>query len=449
MKPPKKSMVAVAMLLAIIMGGTIGYMLLEDYSFFQGLYMSAITISTVGYGEVVPLSPRGQLFSIILICCSIVGLAFATRALGESLLENTWSGRSEKRKMQRKIHSLKGHHIICGYGRVGHAAVKQLATAKAAFVVIDQVRTLEADPSEIDFPFIKGDATREQTLLDAGIKTAKGLLALLGSDPENVFLVLTARELNPTLRIIARANDPSVENKLHRAGADRVISPFTTAGTQVANELLLATGHQDDTCTDSHSLAVPQWISLNNDDPVVGTRVALAADKLGCAILGLRRGRKDRLMPAEDEKLKAGDSMLVLASPTDADDSQNDSPINKDVVIIDDNPVITKLYTRLFQKAGFIPHTAADGGTGLELIKKMHPMVAVIDFMMPVLSGIEICSKIREDQHLDGTRLILFTADDNIATRTRAMDAGADAVVVKSPDAQEVIKTVLDIISKS
>jgi voltage-gated potassium channel len=440
--------VPIGLLIVIFLGGSLGYMVLEEYTFFQGLYMSAITISTVGYGEVKPLSPAGQGFSILLIGCSIVSLAFAGRALGESLLENTWSGRSEKRKMQRKIESLIGHHIICGYGRVGRAAARQLASAKAPFVVIDQKRTSEGEgPGQAELLFIEGDATNETTLLESGIKKAKGLLALLGSDPENVFLVLTARELNPTLRIIARANEPSVENKLHKAGADHVISPFTTAGIQIANDMLLATGHRNLMDLAASSDLAPQWVSIGSDNSMAGMRVSLAADKLKSAVLGVRRGRRDWLMPAEDEILKAGDSILVIAFGSGEDRNIPEEAASKDIVIIDDSPVITKLYTRLFQKAGFVPHTAADGNTGLSLIKEIRPTVAVIDYMLPVFSGIEICAKVRQNKELDRTRLILFTADDNSATRVRAMDMGADAVVVKSPDAQEVIETVLKIIN--
>jgi voltage-gated potassium channel len=284
--------------------------------------------------------------------------------------------------------------------------------------------------------------------LDAGIKHAKGLLALLGSDPENVFLVLTAREMNPTLRIIARANDPNVENKLYKAGADRVISPFKTAGTQIANEMLLATGQQGDTCSLADGPPTPQWIVVGPDNGFVGNSVGEAADLLGGPIMGMRRGDRDWLMPAADEILNAGDSILAITSSSMPSPSPVAHAGNSDIVIIDDNPVITKLYTRLFQKAGFVPHTAADGTTGLALIEHIRPSAAVIDYMLPVFSGIEICTQIRKNEQLDRTRLILFTADDNTETRTRAMDAGADAVVVKSPDAHEVVNTVLHIISK-
>jgi voltage-gated potassium channel len=424
-------------------------MLLENYTFFQGLYMSAITISTVGYGEVKPLSPKGQMFSIVLIFISIIGLAMAGRALGESLLENAWRGNSEKRRMQRKIQALRGHHLICGYGRVGHAAAAQLAAAKASFVIMDQVYPTDLEPLETNYLFIEGDATREQPLLEAGIKHAKGLLALLGSDPENVFLVLTARELNPTLRIIARANDPSVESRLHKAGADTVISPFTTAGIQVANEILLATGEKSQSHTMTDLPNTPHWLVIQAEDSLVDVSVGRAIKQIGGTILGLRRGNKDYLTPAVDDILKVGDSLLVMGTSSGSTDIRPVSQEIRQVVIIDDNPVIVKLYTRLFKKAGFIPYTAADGRKGLDLILQLKPTAAVIDFMLPIFSGIDICAKVRANRDLDDTHLILFTADNNEATRKRALAAGADAVVVKSPDANEVVETVLCIIAEN
>ena len=444
----KRIYTATAIFVGIFLGGAFGYMLVEGYSFFQGIYMSAITISTVGYGEVVPLSPMGQAFSIVLIFCSIGGLAFAGRALGESLVENAWSGRSEKRKMQRAVDSLNGHHIICGFGRVGKAAAAQFDAARASFVVVEQHHDEDYSVKPPGFPLLEGDATREQVLLAAGIKRARGLLALLGSDPENVFLVLTARELNPTLRIIARANDPSVENKLHKAGADKVISPFITAGTQVANEMLMSTGQRDDECAGAELDNKPHWLALEPGDPLIGLRVNEAIQQHGRTILGLRRGKRDHLMPGAQEVLKAGDALLVLANTTNRNEGTTEGSVNRTVVIIDDNPVIVKLYTRLFQKAGFHPHTAADGKSGLDLILKLKPTAAVIDFMLPILSGIEICNHVRSVAECEDVHLILFTADDNTATRNRALEAGADAVVVKSPEAQEVIETVIRIIAE-
>lgn len=449
MKVHRHIVLTLGICLAIVFGGTFGYMILEDYTFLQGLFMSAITISTVGYGEVKPLSAQGQGFSIVLIFSGIVGIALAGRALGESLLKNTWSGQGEKRKMQKKIQALRGHHIICGFGRVGHAAAAQFDGVKVPYVILDQTYAPDVNGESQEHIYLEGDATHEQLLMDAGIKRARGLLALLGSDPENVFLVLSARELNPTLHIIARANDPRVEGRLHKAGADTVISPFTTAGIQVANDMLRVTGGHDSHFTGvTQARGVPHWVTIETQDPLAGGTVASAAEKMSGPILGLRRDGADMLMPGSQETLSAGDELLVVSgTPALSENEIRPETADQTVVIIDDNPVIVKLYTRLFQKAGFTPHTAIDGPTGIDLIARLKPQAAVIDFQLPIFSGIEICTQVRENPELKNTRLVLFTADDNASTRELALAAGADAVVVKSPEAKEVIEAVIRTIS--
>jgi voltage-gated potassium channel len=332
---------------------------------------------------------------------------------------------------------------------VGCAAAGQFDAARAAYVILDQHMGSISAAEEQGQLFIEGDATQEQLLLDAGIKRAKGLLALLGSDPENVFLVLSARELNPTLHIIARASDPHVGGKLLKAGADSIISPFTTAGIQVANEMLQITGAPDPAAVrNSFEGQMSRWLKIAPREPLVDKSVAAAETILGGAILGLRRKGIDTLMPGADLLLVAHDELLVAtANDHPPEESAAQPQADRQVVIVDDNPVIVKLYTRLFQKAGFTPHIAADGPAGFDMITHLKPQAAVIDFQLPVYSGIEIVRRVRANADLNATRLILFTADDNAVTRERAMEAGADAVVVKSPEAKEVIETVIRIIS--
>ncbi|MBW1924736.1 MAG: NAD-binding protein [Deltaproteobacteria bacterium] len=449
MTSKRRILIAVLLILVIIAGGTAGYMLLEEYSFVEALFMSAITMSTVGYGEVRTLSETGRVFSICLIFSSFVGLAFAGHALGESLLEKVWSGRSEIKKMKKKISELRGHYIVCGFGRVGRAAVDHFVKTGVSFVIIESDPGHIADIKRMEYLFVEGDATRETVLMEAGIKRARGLLALVGSDPDNLFLVLTARELNPTLSIISRANDASAEKKIIRAGADSTISPFASAGRQVANDILAVTG-QRIAIADVAALkdVAPRWITVQEGSSMAGVNIGDLSRQMGRKILGLRREGEDRIFPEDTMILRPGDMLLVMDEEKDGVDASA-SPAEsgpKKVVIVDDNPVIVKLYTRLFQKAGFIPLAATDGRQGLDLILKEKPAAAVIDYMLPLLSGIEICRLVRDAGSCEETRLILFTADEQKETRQRALRAGADAVVVKSPEAGEVIETVLGIL---
>jgi len=379
---PSKNRIRIALILclSILMIGTSGYVLIEGCSWLDALYMSVITITTVGFQEVHPLSESGRVFTILLILVGFVSLAFTGHAVVESLLEKVWSNGSERKRMKKRISTLKGHHLICGYGRVGAAAMERLKKAEAEFVIIEANHVQCEEIREKGLVFIEGDATHEHILLEAGIKSAGGLLALLDSDPANLFIVLTARELNPTLHIIARSEDVSSEKKILQAGADRVISPFNAAGKQIADDILSATG------------------------------MTLMAHK--------EPNGKNLVEPSFQNRQK--------------------------VVIVDDNPVILRLYTRLFQKAGFHPLTATSGEEGLDLILLEKPAAAVIDFLLPVLSGIEVCQRIRASEDCRQTKLILFTASDEPDTHRRALHAGADAVIEKSPDASEVIAAVMN-----
>ena len=446
-----RSRIAMAFLLCLLVvsAGTAGYMVVEDYTFVEGLYMSAITISTVGYREVKPLSTYGQAFTTILILFGFVSLAYAGHALGQSLLEKVWSGQAEKKRMRKRIQSLKGHYILCGFGRVGAAAASYFEESAVDFVVIEANEANHTLLSENGFSYIIGDATHEDTLEEAGIKKASGLLALLDSDPDNLFAVLSAREMNPTLHIISRVDENSSSYKILRAGADSVISPFSSAGQRIANDILTATGKSIGSAANHSENDEPSmcWVDIKEGSEMIGSTLSQIIMRTGNPVLGIRREGIDMLMPDENTVLQISDKLLV-SERGEKDATHQVVSENKPtrLVLVDDNPVIIKLYMRLFQKAGFLPQAASNGQMGLEMILNERPEVAVIDYRLPIMSGIDVCRNIRKRLGRDEIKLIIFTVDDRDETKNIAMDAGADAVVVKSPEASEVIQTVCEII---
>jgi len=441
---------ALILCLVIVAIGTSGYMLIEGYTLLEGLYMSIITITTVGFGEVKPLSWMGRGFTIVLVLIGFGTLAFAGHALVESLLEKVQGSKSEIKKMKKQISLLKSHYIICGFGRVGAAATEQLKKAGSDFVIIETNPTQLQEVRGKGYFYVEGDATHENVLMEAGVKSARGLLALLNSDPDNLFIVLTTRELNPTLQIIARAEEASSEKKILQAGADSVISPFATAGKQIADDVLAATGKQTELSEPSIGTnAVPQWIKVQDKLSVLGETVSDVSGKMGREVVGLRRNGHDFIFPDLKTKLESTDMLLVIDERQDEKNQLENQLEPQKLVIIDDNPVILRLYTRLFQKAGFYPLTAAGGREGLDLIIREKPVAAVIDFMLPFMSGIEICQGVRKNEDCQGIKLILFTADKQPETRKNALNAGADAVVLKSPEASEVIETVIQALKGS
>ncbi len=286
--------------------------------------------------------------------------------------------------------------------------------------------------------------------MEAGIKSANGLLALLDSDPDNLFIVLTARELNPTLHIISRSEDVSSDKKILQAGADRVISPFTSAGKQIAANVLTATGKSSlmaEIPTGPHSS--PRWITVKEGSLTAEETITAYSAKTGIQIIGHRRNGHDTIFPDPDTGLKIADMLLVINGERQMEKESLQQPLEPPkVVIVDDNPAILRLYTRLFRKAGFHPVTATNGQEGLDLILREKPAAGVIDFMLPALSGIEVCERVREVEACKEVKLVLFTADGHPDIRRRALGSGADEVVVKSSNASEIIETVINIIRK-
>lgn len=447
----RQMVTALLLLLVVILGGTLGYSQLEGYGLVDGFYMTIITITTVGFGEIHPLSTGGRIFTSILILFGFASLAFIGQTFAENFVSKLMSANSEKKKMLKEISLLNSHYIICGFGRVGEAVAEKLQTCGVRFVFIEANLDSCQKLKENNYLYIEGDAINDAALESAGIKKANGLLAILPSVPDNLFITLTARELNPVLHIIARANNAASEKRLLQGGVDSVISPYTSAGYQIASNLLAAAGSVD---IAQHSIpvieAVPQWFDVLEGFGMIGQTIGQLSKEMKHKVFGLRRLNRDYLEPDYSWEIEAQDKLLVLEDWGDKVNEQTvQKPKPQTVVIVDDNPVILKLYTRLLHRAGFVPHTAKNGSEAVKLILELKPDAAVLDFMLPVLSGIEICKKVRTERTCDNVKLILFTGDEEAETRERALKAGANAVVVKSPQASELIETVISLLQQN
>lgn len=445
MQSKRKIWFAVALTFFFLLVGTVGYAKLEAFSILDAFYMTVITISTVGFGEINQLSGVGRIFTIFLILSGVGSVAFAAHSFTESILERASNPLLKKKAMKKRISKLKGHCIICGHGRVGAAAAEHFTQREMDFVVIESSEEELEAIAERGYNVLSGDATSERVLLEAGIKNAGSLLALLNTDPENLFTVLTARELNPTLHIIARTEIATSESRMLRAGADAILSPYASAGRRVADKImnkgqgeLPTSGMQ--VITDNEA----ELKSIGENSELIGKEVDEAEQNLGLKIVGIRNENRDIILPDSARILKEGDQLLTVSSLKETLIEQK--RLSGKIVLIDDNPVIRRLYTRLFQKAGYIIITEDNGGLGLDCIREEKPDVAVIDYMLPDISGLEVCRLIREDSTLDKTKLLLFTADEHETVHKQAVDLGVEKVVVKSPDASEIISIVQSIL---
>ena len=230
----RRLIISVSALVLIYFLGSLGYMIIEDLSFLDALFMSTITITTVGYGLVKELSTTGTIYTILLIIGGTGTAAYILINIGDFVLSEFLLGRVEKRRNIKMIQKLKDHYIICGLGRVGMEIAHELISNKIDFIVVDNADEPMKFCQEHDWLCLKGDASNDETLLEAGIKRARGLFAALDTDSENVYVTLSAKSLNPEIFVIARATIHETMGKLEKAGADRVVSPQIIGGRRMA-----------------------------------------------------------------------------------------------------------------------------------------------------------------------------------------------------------------------
>jgi voltage-gated potassium channel len=308
--------VLVVIVVAIIVIGTLGYVVFEGWSLDDGLYMTVITMTTVGYREVRELDGTGRLWTMLL---AIAGVAIIFGSIGivaESILTEAASGRRERRRMTDAVGALRGHFILCGYGRVGTTVARELAHAGIPFVVVDINPASLATATRDGFHVVEGDATRDEILHESGVERARGLITTVDSDANNVYVTLSARALNATLFIVARANQDGAEAKLLQAGADRVVSPYTRAGRQIA-ELATRPRVADfiDYALSHGELAFSiEEVEIAPGGPLDGRTVGELRDD-GIFSLAIVRGDHDyEPNPAADRVLVAGENLIVSGS---------------------------------------------------------------------------------------------------------------------------------------
>lgn len=234
----KKAILAVSLWVFILSFGVSGFMWIEDMSMGDALYMTVITITTVGYFEVQPLSPHGRIFNVALIFLG-VGIIFSTvSGVWLIMLEGRLQAIMGRRRLEKELKSLRNHYIVCGFGRVGRVIAREIKKEGYPMVVIEKDPAVIQRIEELKVPFVQADATEEQVLRSVGIEHARGLVTCLISDAENVYVCLTAREIRADLFILSRASSPDASKRLRRAGASRVVSPHYMGARKMAQELL-------------------------------------------------------------------------------------------------------------------------------------------------------------------------------------------------------------------
>jgi voltage-gated potassium channel len=305
----------------IIVMGVAGYMTLSNYSFVDALYMTIITITTVGFGEVRPFSPEEKIFTVFLILTSITVIGYAVSTFSEYLVSGRLFEQFKHRKVEKKIKNLKKHTIICGFGRNGKQAILKLNNYNTKLVVVEQDKELIASLEKENILYIHGDATLDETLLKAGIKNAANLITALPSDADNLFVVLTANQLNKKCKIISRASNESSYSKLKIAGASNVIMPDKLGGDHMASLVVTPDVIEfvDRLTIEGEATANLEEISVDDLPKKYINKTILDLDlrrETGCTVIGIRNPNREYIInPEAEAKLIAGSSLIVLGRP--------------------------------------------------------------------------------------------------------------------------------------
>jgi voltage-gated potassium channel len=316
---PRRSVFATAVLalVGVTSIGVVGYMAICQMGFTDALYMTVITLTTVGYREVVPLAPAGQYFTMALLVGGLGIVFYSATLVARDLIEGQLQLVFGRRKVQRQIAQMQDHVIVCGFGRMGRIVCKELAVKPAPFVIVDRdgeaLRHAEAE----GFPCLEGDATEDQVLTRAGIDRAQGLVAALSKDADNVYVVLTARELNSNLLIVARAEDERSERKLLHAGATRVISPYVIGGSRMAHALLRpAVLDVIDLATHYRSIELQiEEVQVAAGGFCDGATLAQSdiRESLGLIVIAIKKPSGEMLFnPTADTRIEAGDRLVLM-----------------------------------------------------------------------------------------------------------------------------------------
>jgi voltage-gated potassium channel len=324
---PRRLVLAFLSVLSTIVVGTTGYLLIGrgEWSFIDCLYQTIIGVTTAGFGEIVPLGETalGRPFTILLLCSGVVSVGWFVTTAAAFLIEGELSGLTWRRRMDTRVKKLSGHYIVCGGGSTGIHCVRELAAIGLPFVIVDRseevARTLSRETGCIA---VVGDATHDEVLVEAGIDRARGVISALTDDKDNLFVTVTARALNPVLRIVAKAIEPKADGKLRRAGADSVVSPNMIGGLRLVSEMvrpevvsfLDVMLRQKDRTLRIEEVSLPQGLAVQR-------RVSdLGLDRHRLLLLAVKEPRTEggpqlHYNPPPEHVLAGGETLILLGDP--------------------------------------------------------------------------------------------------------------------------------------
>ncbi len=316
----RKILLVALIFITLLLVGTFGYMLTEDMSFWMGMYLTIITVFTVGYGDFVPVHPSGRIFTVFLVITSVSFVMYTFSKVTETMIEGELRGLFKRRKMNRQISRLQDHYIVCGFGRIGKEICKILQEHQRPFVVIEkeaeEVKVIE----DLQYMVLQGEAADDDVLLNAGIDRAKGLVSVVASDADNLYITLTARGLNSQLYIMTRSSGArGVQTKLKRAGASRVISPYSIGARRMAHLIVRPTVSDflDLTMRAGELDLIMEELQVGPDSHLNGKNLIESEIRKKYDVIVVAIKRQDGKMlfnPKSETRIMASDILIVLGA---------------------------------------------------------------------------------------------------------------------------------------
>lgn len=319
--PYKSLFIAISSLVSVTLLGATGYHLIEGWPFFDGLYMTVITIASVGYGETHELSHIGRVFTILLIMCGTGVLLYSVSSLTAFIVEGTLTDIVKRMRMKKIIDGFSGHYLICGNSDTGKYIIDELHKINRDFVVIDKDPAKIAELSRKEIPYVEGDATSEEVLRAAGVGRAHGLITTLHNDADNLFVALTAKGINPDLRVISKAINDESRPKFLRAGADSVVMPNAIGGLRMVSEMIRPSvvTFLDTMLRDKDQTIRVEEVHLHHNSYAIGEMLGETGilDIEGASVVALVRDKQPyRFNPPPSLRLEAGDTLILMGLST-------------------------------------------------------------------------------------------------------------------------------------
>lgn len=317
MSPKRKLELSLGALLGAIAFGTVGFKLLTSWTWFTCFYFTLITITTIGFGEPPEITQAARYFTVVLILLGVGIVGYTASVLVQSILSLELIASIGKRRMLKEIQHLEGHYIVCGAGRVGLRVVREITSRKMPYLCIEKDEQLADNLIDQGYRVLTGDATSEEVLRTAGIERAAGLICAVSSDPENLYITLTARDINRQILIVARANEESAVPRLARAGANKVVSPVITGGHQMAQFLvkpLVADFLELATMAEAHHLALEEiHIGVNSELARRSLQESRIRSRFNVMVIAIKRSTGEMLFnPSAETGIEVHDALIVM-----------------------------------------------------------------------------------------------------------------------------------------